>query len=90
VRFAVEVAVGEHVADLVDGIVVEKKTAKHRLLRFERMRRELQAVDLRIVWHRRGDSRLLAVAVRGRLSSARFAGNAILTVCDRASDILLA
>ena len=51
VRFAVEIGVGDDVADLVRRFVVEQEAAQHRLLRFERMRRKLQAVELGIVGH---------------------------------------
>ena len=56
VRFAVEIGVGDHVADAVGGLVVEQQPAQHRLLRLERMRRELQRVELRIVGHGREPS----------------------------------
>ncbi len=54
-RVAVEIGVGDDVADLVRRLVVEQETAQHRLLRLERMGRELQTVELEIVGHGRRD-----------------------------------
>ena len=51
VRLAVEVGVRDDVADPVDRVVVEQQSAQHRLLRLQRMRRQLQRVELRIVGH---------------------------------------
>ena len=50
-RLAVEVVGREHVADLVGGLVVEKQAAQHRLLRFHRMRWQLDRFELRVVGH---------------------------------------
>ena len=59
VRFAVEVRVGEHVAHLVRGFVIEQQPAQHRLLGLERVRGQLQRIELRIVGH--GDERACGV-----------------------------
>ena len=51
VRVAVEIGVGDDVADLVRRFVVEQEAAQHRLLGFQRMGRKLEAVELGIVGH---------------------------------------
>ena len=46
VLVAVEVGVGEQVADAVPGAVVEQQAAEHALLGLDRMRRDAQLRDL--------------------------------------------
>ena len=46
---AVEIAFRENVGDALPGLVVEQQTAQHRLLRLDRMRRDPQLHQLRIV-----------------------------------------
>ncbi len=53
VGVAVEIRVRYRVADAVDRLVVEQEPAQHRLLRLERMRRELQGFELQVVGHGR-------------------------------------
>ncbi len=45
VLVAVEVVVGEHVADTVPRAVVEQQAAEHALLGLDRVRRDAQARD---------------------------------------------
>jgi len=52
-RVVVEVFAGDDVADPVGGFVVEQQAPEHRLLGLERVRRQLQRGDLRIVGHGR-------------------------------------
>ena len=52
VRIAVEIVLADDVADAVRGLVVEQQAAQDRLLRLQRMRRQLQGIDLGIVGHR--------------------------------------
>ena len=54
VRLAVEIGLAERIADAVGSFVVEQQAAQHRLLRLDRVRRQLQRFDFAIVGHRCG------------------------------------
>jgi hypothetical protein len=45
---AIEVGLGDEIADLVEGVVVEQQAADQRLLGLDRMRRYLERQELRI------------------------------------------
>ena len=60
-RVRVEILGTDDVADAVGGIVVEQQPAQHRLLGLDRVRRQLQRIDLRIVGHAEAGERANAM-----------------------------
>ena len=64
-RIAVKIFGRRNIADAIGGIVVEQKSAQHRLLRLQRVRRQLERIDLRIVGHRSVDGAFVHKDLRG-------------------------
>src|SRR5689334_22515971 len=62
-RFAVEIRSAYGVADTVCGLVVEHEPAEHRLLRLQRVRRQLEGIDLGIVRHGVSSPSILTPAI---------------------------
>ena len=95
VRVAVEVVLGQHVADAVGRLVVEQQAAQDRLLRLERVRRQLQRrrVGDRRAWRSTGGNASILLRGATAARSARretkaapmparpFAGSTTLSGC---------
>ena len=49
----IEILIAQHVTDFFPCLVIEQQAAEHRLFGLERMRRQLQRIELRIAVKRR-------------------------------------